>query len=160
MFCFQYPSSVPDRSTVQTMPYQTTLAAPVPKPFTQSRLRVCGAPISTLAVLSSLSACLPSECWSSRSSSPSSSLGLEFLFACLSACLPACLSIIFSGPCATGSCWRCAAGAGACTCSSAVVSPSLGTVVSETASCHSATAFTGQDPAAAALCLERSIDRY
>jgi hypothetical protein len=84
VFCFQYPSSVPDRSTVQTMPYQTTLAAPVSKPFTQSRLRVCRAPISTLAVLSSLSACLPSECWSSRSSSPS--LGLELLWL---ACLPA-----------------------------------------------------------------------
>ena len=67
---------------------------------TQNRLRVSGAPISNPARLP-VHAC-PSECWSSRSSSPGlpASLGLEFLSL-------ACLSIIFGGPCTSeaAGCW-------------------------------------------------------
>ncbi len=80
-----FPISLVSARSIHSADYAISdnACCPGSQAHTQSRLRVSGAPISTLAVLSSLSACLPSECWSSRSSSPS--LGLELL---LLACLP------------------------------------------------------------------------
>jgi hypothetical protein len=146
VFYFQSPlHSSPDRSTVQTMPYQTTLACPSPQARTQNRLRVSGAPISIPAVLSvQCRLALPKA---GRPGHPAPAWGSSF-----SACF-ACLPLHnFQWALCNWSCWRCCAGAGPLSLLSALVSPSP---VSETASCHNRDGVykpaQSQDPTATAL---------
>jgi hypothetical protein len=121
VFYFQYPSSSPDRSAVQTIHIRQRLLPRSPSPFSKS---------SQVEWSANKHPCRPGL--SQRMLAfrvlviqviqPQSGARVSL------ACLPACLPLhIFQWALCNWSCWRCAAGAGAgaCTGSSAVVSPSL-----------------------------------